>query len=187
MTLILRHRISLRQINVVTWSLLCVTLIASVVALETQSLSSLPGPIRILISPFLHADYLHLCLNILGSFLVIGRLEECNGARLTSSLLLITYFCQVTLVALTVYVIRIQIDILGISCLVFASLGHIVQQNFRRSSRLEKNTLVSAMVMMVIFEESLRTIIVHSLALTFGVTLALLKNTSNDYFDRANI
>jgi hypothetical protein len=40
---------------------------------------------------------------------------------------------------------------------------------------------------MVIFEESLRTIIVHSLALTFGVTLALLKNTSNDYFDRANI
>jgi len=180
MTLILRHRISLRQINVVTWSLLCVTLIASVSAMETKLLSSLPQSIRILLSPFLHADYLHLCLNVLGSFLVIGRLEECNGARLTSKLLLITYFCQVTLVAVTVYLIGIPIDILGISCLVFAALGHIVQQNFRRLSNTEKNTFVSAMVMMVIFEESLRTIIVHCLALTFGVVLALLKKTSTD-------
>ena len=180
MTLILSNRVSLRKISLVSWSVLCVTVLASVVALQTQFFSNLPVPIRILLSPLLHADYLHLCLNNLGCYLVVGRFEEINGTRQTSSLLLATYFCQVILVAVTVFVTRLPIDILGISCLVYASLGHIVQQNFGRLSNIEKNTFVSAMVMMVIFEVSLRTIIVHCLAFTFGVALALVKSKSKN-------
>lgn len=180
MTLILSHRISLHKVNIVSWSLLCVTLAASIYAPQTQFFSSLPMPIRIFISPFLHADYLHLCLNILGSFLVVGRLEDCSGARLTSSLLLTTYLCQVIVVAFNVYVIRMPIDILGISCLVFASLGHIVQQKIRGMSNIEKNTFVLAMVLMVIIEVSLRTIIAHGLAMALGAALAFAKSKSTD-------
>ncbi len=180
LTLILSNRISIRKSSFVSWSLLCVTLVASVGALQTQFSSSLPVPIIILLSPFLHADYLHLCLNILGSFLVVGRLEDSTGARLTSSLLLTTYLCQVIVVALTVFVIRMPIDILGISCLVFASLGHIVQQNFRRLSNIEKNTFVSSMVLMVIIEVSLRTIIAHGLAMALGAVFAFVKSKATD-------
>jgi cell shape-determining protein MreD len=74
----------------------------------------------------------------------------------------------------------LPIDILGISCLVYASLGHIVQQNFTRLSTTEKNSLVCALVLMVIFETSLRTIIVHGLAFTFGVALSVAKRQSKD-------
>jgi membrane associated rhomboid family serine protease len=132
------------------------------------------------LSPLLHADYLHLCLNIFGSYLVVGRFEDINGTRPTLVLLLATYFCQVILVAFTVYMTGLPIDILGISCLVYASLGHIVQQNFTRLSTTEKNSLVCALVLMVIFETSLRTIIVHGLAFTFGVALSVAKRQSKD-------
>jgi membrane associated rhomboid family serine protease len=178
LTLILSNRVSLRKFNLVSCSLLCVTLLASAIALQTELVSNLPVPIRILISPVLHADYLHLCLNILGSYLVMGRFEESNGTRQTAVLLFSTYLCQVFIVALTVYLVRMPIDILGISCLVFASFGHIVQQNFRRLSNVEKNTFVTAMVLMVIIEVSLRSIIAHGLAMALGAGLAFAKSKS---------
>lgn len=170
MTLILNQMAPLRKINVLTTCILGLSILLSGIAFRNGNL--IPA-LRFFLSPLLHADYLHLCLNVLGGFLVIGRLEETNGPRQTAVLLSAAYVCQVILVAFYAFVVRLPIDILGLSCIVFAALGCFVHQQFRRLSNAQKSTFVISMVLMGFLEVSVRTAIVHYLAFMLGLIMSL--------------
>ena len=176
----LNHKAPLRNVNVYTWCLLALSAMLSVISFQLESLGRVLPIIRIVISPLLHADYLHLCVNTLGGFLVLSRLEETNGLRLTSAILTAAYVVHVILVAFCVFVLRLPLDVLGLSSIVFAGLGFFVHQIHRDLSKVQKNAFVSSIVLMVIFEVSVQTILVHCFALMFGFMLAFLSGKGRE-------
>ncbi|MEY3601797.1 MAG: hypothetical protein RL169_1041, partial [Armatimonadota bacterium] len=54
-----------------------------------------------MISPVVHADYLHLCVNLLGGLLVLSRVEEKSGWRQTLLVVCLSYGLHVFSMALT--------------------------------------------------------------------------------------
>ena len=55
----------------------------SLLAFKFDPFRNAPSSFRIVFSPLMHADYLHLCLNIFGGFLVLNQLEEAIGKKRT--------------------------------------------------------------------------------------------------------
>ena len=123
-------------------------------------------------SPIVHADYLHLCVNLLGGLLVLSRVEEKSGCRQTLVVVCLSYALHVCSLALVTTVFAQSIDIMGLSSTVYTALGFYFKENLPYSSNKEKTSFVPFLILMLILDVALRSIIVHLVALAFGLAVS---------------
>lgn len=123
-------------------------------------------------SPIAHADYLHLSVNLLGGLLVLSRVEEKSGWRQMIVVICLSYCLHVCSLAVISAVFAIPIDILGLSSTVYTALGFYFKGNLPYFSSKEKTAFLPFLVLMLILDVSLRSIIVHLIALAFGMGVA---------------
>ena len=134
-----------------------------------------PSLLRILVSPFLHADYLHLCLNVFGGFLVLNRLEEVVGSRRLLIVIVLALTTHVLLISILFAMSRAPLEVLGLSWTVFTALGYLVMLSFSTYKMSQKISVVAVLILMMLIEVSTQTIVVHCLAVLFGAALSRLK------------
>lgn len=134
-----------------------------------------PYLLRILVSPFLHADYLHLCLNVFGGFLVLNRLEEVVGSRRLLIVIVLALTTHVLLISILFVISRAHLEVLGLSWTVFTALGYLVVLRFSTYKMAQKISIVAVLILMMLIEVSTQTIVVHCLAVLFGAALSQFK------------
>ena len=134
-----------------------------------------PSIFRVLVSPFLHADYLHLCLNVFGGFLVLNRLEEVVGSRRLVIVIVLALTTHVSLISILFVMSRGPLEVLGLSWTVFTALGYLVMLRFSTYKMAQKISVVAVLILMMLFEVSTQTIVVHCLAVLFGAALSRFK------------
>lgn len=134
-----------------------------------------PSLLRISVSPFLHADYLHLCLNVFGGFLVLNRLEEAEGSRRLVIVIMLALTTHVSLISILLVMSRAPLEVLGLSWTVFTALGYLVVLRFSTYKKAQKISIVVVLILMMLIEVSTKTIVVHCLAMLFGAALSRFK------------
>ncbi|MFM7186990.1 MAG: rhomboid family intramembrane serine protease [Armatimonadota bacterium] len=134
-----------------------------------------------LISPVVHADYLHMCVNLLGGLLVLSRVEEKSGWRQTLFVVCLSYGLHVVSVALITFVFAKPIEVVGLSSAVYAAIGFFFKENYPYFSAKEKSSIIPFLVLMLVIDVELRSIIVHLVAFAFGlaVSSAMSRRHSN--------
>ena len=137
-----------------------------------------PSMFRILVSPFLHADYLHLCLNVFGEFLVLNRLEEVVGSRRLLIVIVLALTTHVLLISILFAMSRAPLEVLGLSWTVFTALGYQVMFGFSTYKMAQKISVVALLVLTMLIEVSTQTIVVHCLAVLVGAALSRFKWSS---------
>lgn len=131
--------------------------------------------LRILVSPFLHADFLHLCLNVFGGFLVLNRLEEIVGSRRLVIVIALALTTHVSLISILFAMSRAPLEVLGLSWTVFTALGYLVLLRLSTYKMAQKISIVVVLILMMLIEVSTQTIVVHCLAMLFGAALSRFK------------
>ena len=160
------------------WIALCLLLISTVMSVMTfrfDPFRNAPSLLRILVSPFLHADYLHLCLNVFGGFLVLNRLEEVVGSRRLLIVIVLALTTHVSLISILFAMSRAPLEVLGLSWTVFTALGYLVMLRFSTYKIAQKISIVVVLILMMLIEVSTQTIVVHCLAVLFGAALSRFK------------
>lgn len=137
-----------------------------------------PYLLRILVSPLLHADYLHLCLNVFGGFLILNRLEEAVGRRRLVIVIALAVATHVSFISIVFAMSRAPLEVLGLSWTVFTALGYLVMLRFSTYKMAQKISVVAVLILMMLIEVSTQTIVVHCLALLFGAALCRFKWSS---------
>jgi membrane associated rhomboid family serine protease len=125
-----------------------------------------------MMSPIVHADYLHLCVNLLGGHLVLSRVEEKSGWRQTLVVVCLSYSLHVCSLALITTVFAQSIDIMGLSTTVYTALGFYFKENLPNFSNKEKTSFVPFLILMLILDVAVMSIIVHLVALAFGFAVS---------------
>jgi membrane associated rhomboid family serine protease len=120
----------------------------------------------------LHADYLHLCLNVFGGFLVLNRLEEVVGSRRFLLVIVLALTTHISLTSVLFGISRAPLEVLGLSWTVFTALGYLVLLRFSIYTMAQKISIVVVLLLMILIEVSTQTIVVHCLAVLFGAALS---------------
>jgi membrane associated rhomboid family serine protease len=157
------------------WIALCLLLISTLMSVMTfrfDPFRNAPSILRILVSPFLHADYLHLCLNVFGGFLVLNRLEEVVGSRRFLLVIVLALTTHISLMSILFIIRRAPLEVLGLSWTVFTALGYLVLLRFSIYTMAQKISIVVVLLLMILIEVSTQTIVVHCLAVLFGAALS---------------
>jgi membrane associated rhomboid family serine protease len=123
----------------------------------------------------LHADYLHLCLNVFGGFLVLNRLEEVVGSRRLLIVIVLSLTTHISLMSILFIISRAPLEVLGLSWTVFTALGYLVLLRFSIYTMAQKISIVVVLLLMILIEVSTQTIVVHCLAVLFGAALSRFK------------
>lgn len=171
-TLVTRRPAQLRTVPLVTVCLLVSSGLISLIILQSVRVASPSTLLWCMISPVVHADYLHLCVNLLGGLLVLSRVEEKSGWRQTLLVVCLSYGLHVFSTALITTVFVKSIDIMGLSSTVYTAIGFFFKENFSYFSNKEKTSFVPFLVLMLIFDVAIRSIIVHLVALAFGLAVS---------------
>jgi len=140
-----------------------------------DSFRNAPSLLRILIAPFIHADYLHLCLNVFGGFLVLNRLEEVVGSRRLLLVIVLALTTHISLTSILLVISHVSLEVLGLSWTVFTALGYLVMLRFSIYTMAQKISIVVVLLLMILVEVSTQTIVVHCLAVLFGSALSRFK------------
>lgn len=163
------------------WIALCLLLISTVMSVMTFRIDpfrNAPYLLRILVSPLLHADYLHICLNVFGGFLVLNRLEEAVGRRRLVIVIALAVATHVSFISIVFAMSRAPLEVLGLSWTVFTALGYLVMLRFSTYKMAQKISVVAVLILMMLIEVTTQTIVVHCLALLFGAALCRFKWSS---------
>ena len=171
-TLVTRRPTQNRTVPLVTVCLLVVSAMVSLLYLQSERVASPSTFLWFMMLPLAHADYLHLSVNLLGGLLVLSRIEEKGGWRQILVVVCISYGLHVCLLAVISAVFAKPIDILGLSSTVYSALGFYFKDNLPYLSNKEKTSFVPFLVLMLILDISLRSIIVHLVALAFGMAVS---------------
>lgn len=112
---------------------------------------------------------------------MLSRVEEKSGWRQTLFVVCLSYGLHVVSVALITIVFAKSIEVLGLSFAVFTAIGFFFKENDPYFSTTEKSSFVPFLVLMLIIDVELRSIIVHLVALGFGlaVSSAMSRRHSN--------
>lgn len=171
-TLVTRRPAQVRTVPLVTVCLLLLSALVSLIYLQSERVASPSKFLWCMMSPIVHADYLHLCVNLLGGLLVLSRVEEKSGWRQTLVVVCLSYALHVCSLALVTTVFAQSIDIMGLSSTVYTALGFYFKENLPYSSNKEKTSFVPFLILMLILDVALRSIIVHLVALAFGLAVS---------------
>lgn len=165
-----------QNVAICTIGLLSVSFLLSIVILRINRLEQLPQLLTWFISPIRHADYLHLCLNILGGYLVIRKLEGCAGWRPTLLVIAAAYLVQIIVIGFLSFVLKLQLDIIGISFIVFTAIGFVINDSLANITKTGIYTFETSLVLSTIIEPSIRTVIVHLVGVLIGFSLSHVLN-----------
>lgn len=171
-TLVTRRPAQLRTVPLVTVCLLMVSALVSLLYLQSERVASPSKILWCMMSPIVHADYLHLCVNLLGGQLVLSRVEEKSGWRQTLVVVCLSYSLHVCSLALITTVFAQSIDIMGLSTTVYTALGFYFKENLPNFSNKEKTSFVPFLILMLILDVAVMSIIVHLVALAFGFAVS---------------
>jgi membrane associated rhomboid family serine protease len=163
-----------RSISMITLCLLTGVCFASVLGFQYQKNVPVNPVLLCLLSPFLHADYLHLFLNVLGGYLVFSKLEELVGGIWMLFVVAVAYTTHALVLAFLMFFRHLSIDILGISTLIFASIGYIYKHTYSSQTTVARVLFVVLLFLMLLIEQSIRTNLVHVLALALGYILSTI-------------
>ena len=152
----------------------------SLIAFRFDSFRNAPSSVRIVMSPLLHADFLHLCLNIFGGFLVLNQLEEAIGKKRTVVILAFALTIHISTVWVLAVLTRTPIEVLGLSWTIFTALGYLLMLRISTYKTAQKLSFFLVMLLMSLIEVSTQTIIVHGLAILFGGGLSLFVSKFTD-------
>ena len=169
-----------RRTQFVANCLLTVSVMISLLAFKFDPFRNAPSSFRIVFSPLMHADYLHLCLNIFGGFLVLNQLEEAIGKKRTVVMLALALTTHISTVWVLAVLTRTPIEVLGLSWTIFTALGYLLLLRFSTYKTAQKISFCLVLFLMSLIEVSTQTIVVHGLAILFGGVLSLLLSKLTD-------
>lgn len=169
-----------RRTQFVANCLLMVSGMMSLIAFKFDPFRNAPSSLQILVSPLLHADYLHLCLNIFGGFLVLNQLEVAIGKRRSVVMIALALTAHISTVWLLAVLTQTPIEVLGLSWTIFTALGYLLLLRFSTYKTAQKISFCLVLFLMSLIEVSTQTIVVHGLAILFGGGLSLLLSKLTD-------
>lgn len=155
--------------------ILALSALVTVVYLHRLQYASLATLVRSMISPVIHADYLHLCMNMLGGLVVLSLVEETCGWRQTLLVVVLSYCVHVVSNSVISIVFDNPVDIVGLSSIIYTGIGFYSKEKFPNLSTKEKTFFWQFLVLMVIFDVSIRSIFVHLVAMAVGLILSIFK------------
>lgn len=155
--------------------ILALSALVTVVYLHRLQYASLVTLVRSIISPAIHADYLHLCVNMLGGLVVLSRVEETCGWLQTLFVALLSYCVHVVSNAVISIVFDNPMDIIGLSGIIYTGIGFYITEKYQNLSIKEKTCFWLFLVLMVILDVSIRSIFVHLVAMAVGLILSIFK------------
>lgn len=171
-TVVVRRPNRVTAVPLVTVCLLAISGIISFFYIRNVGValsSTLP---RCLVSPLVHVDYLHLCVNLLGALLVLGRIEENNGWRQTIFVVCLSYGLHVLILALITAVFVTSVDIIGLSFIIYTAMGYYFQANVHMLSIKARASFTMFIVLMLILDVEIRSSVVHLVALALGFVMS---------------
>lgn len=166
------------QIQFIPLLSVCILTLSALVTvgyLRRLQYAALATLVRSIISPLIHADYLHLCVNMLGGLVVLSRLEEAYGWRQILFVVLLSYCVHVVSIAVISIVFDNPMDIIGLSSIIYTGIGFYITEKYPNLSIIEKTCFWLSVVLMVILDVSIRSIFVHLVAMAVGLILSIFK------------
>ena len=155
--------------------ILTLSALVTVGYLHRLQYAALATLVRSIISPVIHADYLHLCVNMLGGLVVLSLVEETCGWRQTLFVVLLSYCLHVVSIAFIRIVFDNPMDIIGLSSIIYTGIGFYSKEKYPNLSIKEKTFFWQFLVLMVILDVSIRSIFVHLVAMAVGLILSIFK------------
>lgn len=153
--------------------ILALSALVTVLYIYRLQYASLATLVRSIISPVIHADYLHLCVNMLGGLVVLSRVEETFGWRQTLFVVLLSYCVHVVSNSVISIVFDNPMDIIGLSSIIYTGIGFYSKEKYPNLSIKEKTFFWQFLVLMVILDVSIRSILVHLVAMAVGLILSI--------------
>lgn len=105
---------------------------------------------------------------------MLSRVEEKSGWRHALLIVGLAYFLHVISMSLLKKVFGESIEIMGLSSIIYTAIGFFFKENLRYSKSNENKSFVLFLALMVVIDVAIGSVIVHSLALAFGLAVSLV-------------